>query len=73
MIKCPCRGCERRTLTCRQVCKPWQEWKEEQKAVKEWLDSFKPVHSESALRHMNRQIKSKARGWTGKKGSDWDV
>ena len=30
-MKCPCRGCENRTITCHGVCqeyKSWQEWHE---------------------------------------------
>ena len=34
-MKCPCHGCERRTLTCRQVCKEHEKWQKEHAQAKE--------------------------------------
>ena len=34
-MKCPCKTCDKRTLTCRQVCEPWKAWQEEHRLAKE--------------------------------------
>lgn len=26
-MKCPCKGCDRRTLTCHGLCADYQKWK----------------------------------------------
>ena len=71
-MKCPCLGCPDRTLTCKYVgqCKPWEDWKEEEQKKKEWLDSFKPMHSEQLEKQAHRNVRQKARGW--KRGVDRD-
>ena len=28
-MRCPCKDCQRRTLTCHGVCKEYQQWKQE--------------------------------------------
>ena len=28
-MKCPCKDCQRRTLTCHGVCKEYHKWKQE--------------------------------------------
>ena len=30
--KCPCKDCERRTMTCHGVCREYQDWKKEVEA-----------------------------------------
>ena len=34
-MKCPCKGCERHTLTCRQFCEEHRKWKEEHEQANE--------------------------------------
>lgn len=29
---CPCKGCDRRTVTCHGVCREYQDWKKEVEA-----------------------------------------
>ena len=35
-MKCPCKGCENRTVTCHGTCKGYQEWKQ-------WHDEMNKV------------------------------
>ena len=71
-MKCPCRGCPDRTLTCKAAgqCKPWEDWKEEEQKKKEWLDSFKPLRSEQMEKQVHLKAKRKARGWHRSRGGD---
>jgi hypothetical protein len=36
-VKCPCKGCDRRTLTCHGVCKGYQDWKKYNTEKMDWL------------------------------------
>ena len=36
-MKCPCKGCTDRTITCHGVCRLYQEWKEQAEKEAEWL------------------------------------
>ena len=71
-MKCPCRGCTTRTLTCKYAgqCKPWEDWKKEEQEKKEWLDSFKPIRSEQMEKQVHKNVRRKARGWHRSRGGD---
>ena len=71
-MKCPCRGCTDRTLTCKAAgqCKPWEKWKAEQLATKEWLRQQRPITSEQMRKRANDNIKRRARGWHRSRGGD---
>lgn len=36
-MKCPCKGCTDRTITCHSVCSKYEEWKIYDRAVKDDL------------------------------------
>lgn len=36
-MRCPCKGCENRTVTCHAVCHAYEEWKIEYQAMKDDL------------------------------------
>lgn len=43
MSRCPCKGCDRRTVTCHGFCRAYKEWKAEdsrqkQEEKQEWPD-----------------------------------
>ena len=68
MTRCPCQGCEDRTITCHcdGFCDKWAEWKAENIATKQWLRTFDPIYSERAKAREARRIRKKARGWEKK-------
>ena len=63
-MKCPCKGCQDRTVTCHYdgYCDKWAEWKQYEKGKKEWLDSFKPTDSDEMRKREIKNIKARARG-----------
>lgn len=73
-MKCPCRGCTDRTMTCKYAgqCERWEKWKEYDTARREWLKQFKPINSERMEKAKIRNIKQKARGWKRSKGGNDD-
>ena len=62
-MRCPCRGCHDRTITCHGVCEKYQGWKKKNEDVKRWIRDQNPVVSENMLKVKNRNIRQKARGW----------
>lgn len=32
-MKCPCKGCNDRTITCHSVCRPYQEYKADRERI----------------------------------------
>ena len=71
-MKCPCKGCTERRLTCHGFCERYQDWKKEDAAMKAWLRSQNPAVNDSALKGFRDKIRNKARGWNGKRGSAKD-
>ena len=67
-MKCPCRGCPDRTVTCHYegYCDKWTEWKAFHEGRKEWLDSFKVDTSDQIRKRERLNIKARARGWRKK-------
>ena len=55
---CPCKGCLRRTLTCRQVCREFDEWQKEKEQGNERR------RQEAEINHyfVERSLRRK-RGW----------
>ena len=63
-MKCPCKGCTDRTITCHGVCRLYQEWKEQAEKEAEWLRDQLPVTSEHILKQHFRKLKTaKSRKW----------
>lgn len=62
-MKCPCKGCTDRTITCHGVCKKYQDWKKNREEVNNWLIQQRPITSEHALKSKRRNVIRKARGW----------
>ena len=52
-MKCPCRGCTDRTVTCHGVCKRYQEWKKEHEDEKAWLKAQMPMTSEGVKKRVS--------------------
>ena len=72
-MKCPCRGCTDRTITCHGVCKRYQEWKKEHEDEKEWLRKQKPQTSEALRKREIEKVRRMARyGNRGKWGKGGD-
>ena len=67
-MKCPCRGCLDRTLTCHGVCERFAEWKEEQAKKKAWLNGFRYETSDGARRGERAKLIRQARGQYKRKG-----
>ena len=66
-MKCPCRGCTDRTLTYHAVCERFGEWKKYEADRKAWLAQFGPVTSEQIKKGEIKKIRSRQRGWGGRK------
>lgn len=50
-MKCPCKGCDKRTLTCHGVCLEYEAWKIERAAINDYNREQNAVHlSDSSLR-----------------------
>ena len=63
-LKCPCKGCTDRTVTCHSVCKKYEDWKIEDRAIKDGLRDLKVnTFSEVALKLHLEKMKKKKRGW----------
>ena len=63
-MKCPCKGCTERTVTCHGVCRRYQEWKMERDNVNQWLRDQMPVTSEHGLKEHNERLRrGKSRKW----------
>ena len=73
-MRCPCRGCPDRTITCHYegFCDKWAEWKKYDMARKAWLASFNPPTNDNVRKRETQKIKQRARGWNGKKGKTHD-
>ena len=67
-MRCPCRGCTDRTLTCHGFCERFAEWKEEQTKKKAWLESFRHETSDAARRGERKKLIQQARGQRKRKG-----
>lgn len=69
-MKCPCRGCADRTMTCKYAgqCEKWETYKAEEKKKKEWERNQKPIYSEQCKKSMDKNIVVKARGWKRRGG-----
>ena len=71
-MKCPCRGCDRRTITCHSVCRQYQEWKIYNEDRRKWLRGQKYVPTDGIRSGEIRNIKDRARGWLKKKVKNYD-
>ena len=63
-MKCPCKGCERRTLTCHGFCEEYQAWAVENNAKNEWLrEQNKLTVSDSSMKkHWKNMTLRRRRG-----------
>ena len=66
-MKCPCKGCEDRTITCHGVCKRYQEWKKNLDETKKWLREQKPMQSDAREKQQNERLR------TGKNSRKWNL
>lgn len=60
-MKCPCRGCTDRTVTCHGVCKRYQEWKKYNDDRKAWLKAQMPMTSEGVKKREIENLRRKAK------------
>ena len=50
-MKCPCKGCTERTLTCHGVCHRYEDWKIERAAINDYNREQNKVYiSEPSIR-----------------------
>ena len=71
-MKCPCKGCDKRTITCHGVCQRYQSWRKYMDDVNKWLNDQKPESNNSALKGEIRKIKNRARGWNGRRSRQYE-
>lgn len=57
-MKCPCKGCEDRTITCHGVCKRYQEWKKNLDETNKWLRGHKPLQSDAREKQQNERLRA---------------
>ena len=63
-MKCPCKGCADRTVTCHGVCRRYQEWKKELDETNKWLREQLPATSDAGLKGQRERLKrGKSRKW----------
>ena len=67
-MKCPCRGCTDRTLTCHGICERFGEWKKEEAKKKAWLAGFKYETSDAARQGERKKLILQARGQRKRRG-----
>ena len=60
---CPCYGCTNRTITCHGVCRPYQEWSEDRRKQKIWLDEHRPILSDRAKNAFQKKVVKRLRGY----------
>jgi len=61
-LKCPCKGCEKRTLTCHGFCQEYKAWKAEHQAEKDWLQKQNLLEiSDSVMKKHWRNLRSNRR------------
>ena len=71
-MKCPCKGCDRRTITCHGVCKEYEAWKKFNDDRNEWLRSHKYEPTNGLKKGVSKSIKDTARGYKKKKVKKYD-
>ena len=71
-MKCPCRGCLDRTMTCHGFCERYQDWKQNHEDERRWIREQLPITSETMRKKANENIRRKARGWRGRYGGPKD-
>jgi hypothetical protein len=71
-MKCPCKGCTDRTVTCHGVCKRYEEWKKEHEIKKKWLRDQAPYTSEGALKGHRERIRKIQRGQLKSRTKNYD-
>lgn len=63
-LKCPCKGCTDRTITCHGVCLKYKDWQIYDRAVKEDLKERNSQRfCEYAIRASWEKLRRKKRGW----------
>ena len=65
-MKCPCKDCEHRTITCHGQCDEYKAWKSYAENRNAWLRGFKPHTSENLKKREKENIMKRHRGWYGK-------
>ena len=64
-MKCPCKGCPDRTITCHGVCKKYHDWKKDLEERKEWLNKNKNIQTEQHRQNVTRMVRRNAKGHNG--------
>ena len=62
-MRCPCKGCTDRTITCHSVCNKYIDWKKNKDEENNWLIRQRPIMSEDGKKRLEKQMRRKARGW----------
>ena len=66
-MKCPCKGCEDRTILCHGRCDGYQQWKAEREEINKWLAGQRTQTSEAGLKGKIHKLKTgKSRKWNVK-------
>ena len=63
-MKCPCKGCTERRLTCHGFCERYQTWKKELDETNEWLRNQKSPRADAVAKGWYQKIKTgKSQKW----------
>ena len=60
-MKCPCKGCERRTITCHGICWEYKDWKQEHEERK--LKDYQDRHNKPQLNRQTVKLIWKRMRW----------
>ena len=71
MNRNPCKGCEKRTITCHGVCKEYQEFKKAREEELAWMREQRSVTNYRWERAHLEKVRRKARGWD-RRPKDYD-
>ena len=66
-MRCPCRGCTDRTVTCHSVCQRYKEWKKYNDERRAWLKAQLPMTSEGVKKREIENIRRRAKYGNGSK------
>ena len=71
-MKCPCKGCNRRTITCHGVCKEYEAFKKYNENRNKWLREHAYTPSVGHVKGEIQDIKERARGYKKRKVKNYD-
>ena len=62
-MRCPCKECNNRTISCHGVCEEYKAWKKDHEDRTRWLREQRPPINDQGRKGKIRKMVEKARGW----------